>query len=734
MNLLKMIIKLIKNRYTFIAIGGVIIILFFLNWNKFVSIKLKSRNNGLIIKEIKNISELVTAEYYGEVICSLKEVYKNTHEKDVENWYVFVHYELNRDSVNKRNSINRALKKYKDNKIYILLKDISGINRDKLFLQYIKDNNWAQFIEKHKNQLNNQLNNLTSGELKNADAVYIGRGTVHAGFDLSEISSQNISFKDDTLFISGIDPVIFDIDINPWFIPEKEVPGFELIYTKKERKISFEQIGLIKKTSKHKLYERAVDNGIYDKAVASAEEYLLPLFSILYNKELSSIKIIPTGFFNIYIELSKDAEISIDELNLIKQSISGTPYNLVKAFIYNIDNTCTQDDPEAWNDLKAQLLSFQGEKVVTSAPSVHKEHLEANKSLNYNSEEEWDKHHGIVYTSTHSLKIERDENYKIIGFHPYFCGSSYKCYNFNLLWGVAYFSYELNPHTGEPTSVHQWETTGLVDSAKRAGCKVFLTVNNFGYTNNLAFLSNQKAQDVFIKNLVSLVNKRGADGVTIDFEELPVKAADLFSGFIEKVKSALIKEDKNNLALVCLPAVDWANAFNIDKLKSNVDYFIVMGYDYYYSSSKQAGPVSPLSSGDEWLPYNLEKTVTHYLDKGFSSSGLILALPYYGREWKTSDKNYPSENLGYLESPAYRKIPREWIENAMLDNSSNSKMYTYKDNNGNYRQVWFVDSLTLSTNYQWIKKKQLAGVGIWALGYDNGRAELWNALNKEFGK
>jgi hypothetical protein len=37
-----------------------------------------------------------------------------------------------------------------------------------------------------------------------------------------------------------------------------------------------------------------------------------------------------------------------------------------------------------------------------------------------------------------------------------------------------------------------------------------------------------------------------------------------------------------------------------------------------------------------------------------------------------------------------------------------------------------------SIKYDWIKKNKLGGVGIWALGYDNGYSDLWDILAEKF--
>jgi hypothetical protein len=49
-------------------------------------------------------------------------------------------------------------------------------------------------------------------------------------------------------------------------------------------------------------------------------------------------------------------------------------------------------------------------------------------------------------------------------------------------------------------------------------------------------------------------------------------------------------------------------------------------------------------------------------------------------------------------------------------------------------QYWFENSETLSEKYRWVLRNRLGGVGIWALGYDNGYPELWQSLRENFGE
>jgi hypothetical protein len=60
--------------------------------------------------------------------------------------------------------------------------------------------------------------------------------------------------------------------------------------------------------------------------------------------------------------------------------------------------------------------------------------------------------------------------------------------------------------------------------------------------------------------------------------------------------------------------------------------------------------------------------------------------------------------------------------------------HVYRDGSNRYRQVWYEDEKSLSKKYDWIIEKKIGGVGIWALGYDNGYTELWKLLADKFSR
>ena len=327
--------------------------------------------------------------------------------------------------------------------------------------------------------------------------------------------------------------------------------------------------------------------------------------------------------------------------------------------------------------------------------------------------------------------------YEVFGWYPYWEKDYYKNINFKLLSTVAYFSYEVNPKTGNPISTHDWETTGLIDSIKaQKGKRVLLTVSNFGIRNNRKFLKNSDAVDTLIDNLIKLLAKRNSDGVCIDFEGVSKNEKSEYTSFLLNLSNRLKAANKKYQIYVSVPNVNWSESIDFKAIDKAIDCFVIMGYDYYGKGSKVAGPVAPLESAKTWEPFNLTNSVDYYTSH-IASSKIILALPTYGSLWETKNLDLKSKVKNYLGSRTYSYIKSniEKNEAVYIDDLSKSaySVYKIKGSKNTYRQCWFENdsSFTIKTNL--IKQKKLRGLGIWALGYDRGYNDFWEVIHKELG-
>ncbi len=360
-----------------------------------------------------------------------------------------------------------------------------------------------------------------------------------------------------------------------------------------------------------------------------------------------------------------------------------------------------------------------------------------SSDINLKTEAQWDSVNELKKHYKHESGYRRHKDYKTFGWHMYSEGSAYKNYDFSLLWGISYFSYTINPRTGSYHEIHQWKTTNLVDSAKANNCKVFLSVTNFGAKNNATFLANPKAQETLIDSVSALLKLRDADGVNIDFEGVSKKNKQEFSNFLVNLSTKLRNDNSKYQISLALYAVDGNRIFDIKTIDPYINFYTMMGYDYYGSFSHHAGPIAPLKSSTTWGKNSLEHSVNYYIEQGVQPSKLIVGLPYYGGEWQTNTESIPGKVIKFTNHYTYDQIKKK-INSLRLtptyDANSATAYVVYKDTQGKDKQIWFDDSLSLSSKYDWMKSKNIAGIGIWALGYDRENKELWELLADKFGQ
>ncbi len=349
--------------------------------------------------------------------------------------------------------------------------------------------------------------------------------------------------------------------------------------------------------------------------------------------------------------------------------------------------------------------------------------------LNYNKENYLEPLFKPYLGPADPIQARRDDpSKKVFGYHPYWQGTKWQSYNYDLLTTIAYFSAETNS-TGDLTNLHGWPATDLINKAHANGVEVVLTVTLFDKSDIETLLSHNSYRDRLIKNLLYEVNRAGADGVNIDFESFPESQKNNLVSFVKNLRKSLRDSIPNAQVTLATPAVDWSNAWDFNALATESDGLFIMGYDYHWKGSTTTGPVAPLTGGS----YNITNTVNTYLSiTNNNYDKLILGNPYYGYEWPSNggDKGASTTNDGtaVIFSTAESKA---LSYGKLWDSDSQTPWYRYQ--NPSWFQTWYDDSLSLSNKYDFVISKKLGGVGIWALGYDEGYDELWNALKEKMG-
>jgi spore germination protein len=147
-----------------------------------------------------------------------------------------------------------------------------------------------------------------------------------------------------------------------------------------------------------------------------------------------------------------------------------------------------------------------------------------------------------------------------------------------------------------------------------------------------------------------------------------------------------------------------------------------MGYDYYWSGSENAGPVSPLFGAN----LNIDNSILRYQNKGIDKHKIVLGLPWYGRSWEVEDSSYQSKVVGKSAAYSYDYIMDLGLS-SHYDMTYSSNQIVFKDADA-YNEIWFDDSLAFSSKIQYSIANNLLGSGVWALHYQSIQSKLWTAI------
>lgn len=391
---------------------------------------------------------------------------------------------------------------------------------------------------------------------------------------------------------------------------------------------------------------------------------------------------------------------------------------------------------------KLLLILFIPLSFIAQQQSTIQEQSQHYKNYSFSEDKQWDSLNtsetGTVYhpNSLQSKTTSCTLNKKVYGWHPYWVGSVYTNYDWSMLSDFCYFDYSVSPTTGNNTNgSFAWSTSAAVTAAISNSVNVHFCATLF--SSHSTFWASSTAQQNFITNTINLLNSRpGSNGINIDFEAMGSSDKAPFTAFMTNLCNQVHAANPNYEVTMALYAVDWSGTFDIPALNPIVDQFIIMGYDYYYSGSSQAGPAAPLYNFQTTYNQTLSKSITYYLKQGASKNKLLLGLPWYGREWETVAATAPSNTTGgftasrlynYVRNntTTYSAASKNWESNSF------NPFYAFQVS-GAWRQCWIDDNYSYSRKFDIVNQRGIGGIGIWALGYDDGYLDLWNLIRDKF--
>jgi hypothetical protein len=276
--------------------------------------------------------------------------------------------------------------------------------------------------------------------------------------------------------------------------------------------------------------------------------------------------------------------------------------------------------------------------------------------------------------------------------------------------------------------------------AEDAGVRVVLTVERFawdeaGRKETKALLVDPMARAALVEDIVDTITLYDADGVNLDFEPLPQTVRKQYLRLVRELRAGLDAVDPSLQLTFDLTA--GVSSYPLKRLTADgaADAAVLMGYEYRSSGSKIAGSVAPLRDPDD---LDLRDSVKRALART-PADRLILALPWYGRAWstRTDDVGAKTRRGDRYIAPStalYRSaLARAAVAGRRYDRTQASAWSVYPSRACDAcppspRQLWYDDVDSVRAKVGLALRKGLRGVGIWALGYEGARPDLWSAL------
>jgi spore germination protein YaaH/uncharacterized protein YraI len=321
------------------------------------------------------------------------------------------------------------------------------------------------------------------------------------------------------------------------------------------------------------------------------------------------------------------------------------------------------------------------------------------------------------------------------GYLPYWTDTTnYAYFQMELLTHIAYFSVDIDPATGDLGAVPNLSRfTKIRDYAHGRGVRIHMTYIVFNSSNVSSFLNNAAARANAIAAIRDFTTNYGIEGANIDFEFVTSSVRDSFNLFISDLAVVLHNHPTGRKELyLATPAVpEWYPGYDIAYLAAHCDGQFIMAYDYHWSNSSVAGPVSPCVPSSFWGAYCAAKSIGSYKIYGVSGANIILGLPYYGYDWPTTDGSMGSATTGTGTAVIYYNAYQNANTYGRLwDDNSMTPWYRYSTTG--WHQCWYDDSVSLGIKFGMAVDSSLQGAGCWALGYDRSYDHIWNAIRRAF--
>lgn len=233
-------------------------------------------------------------------------------------------------------------------------------------------------------------------------------------------------------------------------------------------------------------------------------------------------------------------------------------------------------------------------------------------------------------------------------------------------------------------------------------------------------LEDEDDQRELIENILRTVDRRGYQGVDVDFEYVRGEDAQAYADFLAQLRQGLIPR---GLPLIAALAPK-TSANQPGRLYEGIDYHLIaQAVDFALLMTYEWGNLASPPMAVAPLPQ--VRRVVEYALTEFHPSQLYLGIPNYGYDWTLPFREGSrARSLSNVEA-----VRLAWDRHAAIryDEQAQAPWFRYVDDRGTEHEVWFEDARSVRAKLDLAFDYKLYGVGYWNL--DRPFPQNWVVLN-----
>ena len=233
-------------------------------------------------------------------------------------------------------------------------------------------------------------------------------------------------------------------------------------------------------------------------------------------------------------------------------------------------------------------------------------------------------------------------------------------------------------------------------------------------------LEDEEDQRELIQAILRTVDRRGYQGVDVDFEYILAEDAGRYASFLARLRQGLAPR---GLPLIAALAPK-TSADQPGRLYEGIDYrLIAQAVDFALLMTYEWGNLASPPMAVAPLPQ--VRRVVEYALTEFHPEQLYLGIPNYGYDWplpfREGSRARSLSNVG--------AVRLAWERHAAIryDEQAQAPWFRYVDGQGTEHEVWFEDARSIQAKLNLAFDYSLYGVGYWNL--DRPFPQNWVVVN-----